>query len=48
MDKAAALKGNIDVIIARQREEQENDETDGNELREPPTLGASGKLFPFK
>lgn len=45
LDKAAALKGNIDVIIAHQRDEQENDEDHEYELQEPPLVRPSGKIF---
>lgn len=45
LDKASALKGNIDLIIARQRDAGGNDEADEDELQETPVVRPLGNFF---
>lgn len=48
LDKAASLKGNVDLIIARLRDEQNDDDAHQHELQERPAVGQFGNFFRSK
>lgn len=51
LDKAAALKGNVEVLMAQQQDEHENVDDNDQELEERPPIQAAGRILsetPFK